>query len=36
IVEIAATNTDMIAVVSAAFIGNTRQNVSNLIKGMKI
>jgi len=36
IAEISATNTDMIAVVSAAFIGNTRQNVLNLIKGMKI
>lgn len=36
IAEIAATNTDMIAVVSAAFVGNTQQNVSNLIKGMKI
>ncbi|WP_296824841.1 thiamine phosphate synthase [Sulfurovum sp.] len=34
--EIADTNTDMIAVVSAAFEGNTQQNVSNLIKGMKI
>lgn len=34
--EIAATNTDMISVVSAAFEGNTQENVSNLIKGMKI
>ncbi|MCO4845131.1 MAG: thiamine phosphate synthase [Sulfurovum sp.] len=34
--EIAATNTDMISVVSAAFVGNTQENVSNLIKGMKI
>jgi thiamine-phosphate pyrophosphorylase len=34
--EIAATQTDMISVVSAAFKGNTQQNVSNLIKGMKI
>ena len=34
--EIAATNIDMISVVSAAFEGNTKQNVSNLIKGMKI
>lgn len=34
--EIAATNTDMISVVSAAFQGNTQENVSNLIKGMKI
>lgn len=34
--EIAATNTDMISVVSAAFKGNTQENVSNLIKGMKI
>lgn len=34
--EIAATHTDMISVVSAAFEGNTQQNVSNLIKGMKI
>lgn len=34
--QIAATNTDMISVVSAAFKGNTQQNVSNLIKGMKI
>ena len=36
IAEIAATNTDMISVVSAAFKGNTQENVSNLIKGMKI
>ncbi len=36
ICEIAATNADMISVVSAAFEGNTKQNVSNLIKGMKI
>lgn len=34
--QIAATNIDMISVVSAAFKGNTQQNVSNLIKGMKI
>jgi len=34
--EIAATHTDMISVVSAAFEGNTQENVSNLIKGMKI
>jgi len=34
--QIAATNTDMISVVSAAFEGNTQLNVSNLIKGMKI
>ena len=34
--QIAATNTDMISVVSAAFKGDTQQNVSNLIKGMKI
>ena len=34
--EIAATKTDMISVVSAAFKGNTQENVSNLIKGMKI
>ncbi len=34
--EIAAKNIDMISVVSAAFEGNTQQNVSNLIKGMKI
>ena len=34
--QIAATNTDMISVVSAAFEGDTQQNVSNLIKGMKI
>lgn len=34
--EIAATNTDMISVVSAAFKGNTQENVSNLLKGMKI
>ena len=34
--QIAATNTDMISVVSAAFSGDTQQNVSNLIKGMKI
>lgn len=34
--EIAATKTDMISVVSAAFKGNTQHNVSNLIKGMKL
>lgn len=34
--EIAATNTDMISVVSSAFKGDVQQNVSNLIKGMKI
>jgi thiamine-phosphate pyrophosphorylase len=34
--EIAATNIDMISVVSSAFKGDTQQNVSNLIKGMKI
>lgn len=34
--QIAATQTDMISVVSAAFKGNTQENVSNLIKGMKI
>lgn len=34
--EIAATHTDMISVVSAAFKGNVQDNVSNLIKGMKI
>lgn len=34
--EVAAKNIDMISVVSAAFEGNTQQNVSNLIKGMKI
>jgi len=34
--EIASTNVDMISVVSAAFQGNTQDNVSNLIKGMKI
>ncbi|WP_373032544.1 thiamine phosphate synthase [Sulfurovum sp.] len=34
--EIAATRTDMISVVSAAFEGDIQQNVSNLIKGMKI
>ena len=34
--QIAATNIDMISVVSAAFKGNTQQNVSNLIKGMKL
>ena len=34
--EIAATDTDMISVVSAAFKGNTQQNITNLIKGMKI
>ena len=34
--EVAATRTDMISVVSAAFEGDIQQNVSNLIKGMKI
>lgn len=34
--QIAATQTDIISVVSAAFKGNTKENVSNLIKGMKI
>ena len=34
--EIAATKTEMISVVSAAFEGNTQQNVTNLIQGMKI
>jgi len=34
--QIAATNADMISVVSAAFEGNTQENVSNLIQGMKI
>ena len=34
--KIAATDTDMISVVSAAFEGNTQQNISNLIQGMKI
>ena len=34
--EIAATRTDMISVVSAAFEGDIQQNISNLIKGMKI
>lgn len=34
--QIAATRTDMISVVSAAFKGNTQENISNLIKGMKI
>lgn len=34
--EIASTKTDMISVVSAAFEGDIQQNVSNLIKGMKI
>ena len=34
--EIAATRANMISVVSAAFKGNTKENVSNLIKGMKI
>lgn len=36
IADIAATQTDMISVVSAAFKGDVQQNVSNLIKGMKI
>jgi thiamine-phosphate pyrophosphorylase len=34
--QIAATKTDMISVVSAAFKGDVQENVSNLIKGMKI
>ncbi len=34
--QIAATKADMISVVSAAFKGNTQENVSNLIKGMKL
>jgi len=34
--QIAATQADMISVVSAAFKGNTKNNVSNLIKGMKV
>lgn len=34
--EIAATGTDMISVVSAVFKGDVQENVSNLIKGMKI
>uniref|UniRef100_UPI0035650669 thiamine phosphate synthase n=1 Tax=Sulfurovum sp. TaxID=1969726 RepID=UPI0035650669 len=34
--QITATQTDMISVVSAAFEGDIQQNVSNLIKGMKI
>lgn len=34
--EIAATHTDMISVVSAVFKGDVQENVSNLIKGMKI
>ncbi len=34
--QIAVTQTDMISVVSAAFKGDIQQNVSNLIKGMKI
>lgn len=34
--EIAETKTDMISVVSAAFQGNTQQNIKNLIEGMKI
>jgi thiamine-phosphate pyrophosphorylase len=34
--QIAVTQADMISVVSAAFKGNTKENVSNLIKGMKI
>ena len=36
IAEIAATKTDMISVVSAVFKGNVQENVSNLLKGMKI
>lgn len=36
IARIASTQTDMISVVSAAFRGNIKDNVSNLIKGMKI
>lgn len=34
--EIASTQTDMISVVSAVFKGDVQENVSNLIKGMKI
>ncbi len=34
--KIATIHTDMISVVSAAFKGNTQENVLNLIKGMKI
>ena len=34
--EVAATNTDMISVVSGAFKGDITQNVSNLLKGMRI
>ena len=34
--EVAATRTDMISVVSAAFEGDIQKNISNLIKGMKI
>ena len=34
--EVAATRTDMISVVSAAFEGDIQQNISNLINGMKI
>ncbi|HHD79038.1 MAG TPA: thiamine phosphate synthase [Epsilonproteobacteria bacterium] len=36
ITQIASTQTDMISVVSAAFKGDVKVNVSNLIKGMKI
>lgn len=36
IAQIAATQTDMISVVSAAFKGHVQENVSNLLKGMKI
>ncbi|MBD3790041.1 MAG: thiamine phosphate synthase [Campylobacterales bacterium] len=34
--QVAATQTDMISVVSAAFKGDISHNVSNLLKGMKI
>lgn len=34
--QIAQTKTDMISVVSGAFVGDVQKNVSNLIKGMKI
>lgn len=36
IAEIAATQTDMISVVSAVFKGDVQENVTNLLKGMKI
>lgn len=34
--QVAATHTNMIAVVSAAFKGDITQNISNLLKGMKV